>query len=271
MSIIQRKILNRNEDINIKFSLSSNDDQTGHQEEIDEFTQIQTSTSINEPTDAEVRRFSYSGPLTTFGFSFHNGSQYSNSFTYAGFTNDEINVQKSNFLNSFFRLDFYDTFIVNQQTRIFSSYLTRLLDNKLSDNTVSSYVISDDNEFYYLNIPISFYKNKQSIIDGYGLFTFYNAKESRTSIFYNQDNDSLTTPEKMYFKIRINVTNRTWEILTTSIQNPSLGAPRALAYELVTSTQYVERYNNTLDNFNNLNQNYPIGSTFDFETGKYTT
>lgn len=273
MSIIQRKILNRNEDINIKFSLSSNDDQTGHQEEIDSFTQIQTSSSINEPTDAEVRRFSFNGPTdTVLEYSFYSKiiAQYSNSFNYAGFSNSDVEKQRNNFLNSFFRLDLYDTFISNQQTRLFSNYLTKLINGRFNNPIISSYILNNENQFYYLNVPINIFNDTtDDTIDLYGLFTFYNAKSGQTSIFYNWDNRNLTSPQKLYFRIRLNLLNKTWEILTSSITSPT-GTPRAFIFELKDSTEYIEKYNNTLDNFNNLNQNYPTGSTFNFETGKYS-
>ncbi|MFW6220022.1 MAG: hypothetical protein ACOC33_04205 [bacterium] len=278
MSIIREKIQYTGNDINLKLTLSNGLDQTGHQQEIDEFTQIQTNKSINEPSDGEIRRFKFREDnkisRTTVIFSFYNQNttQYDYSFINAGFTEDDVNNQNLNYLNSFFRLDFYDNFIPNQQTRIFSSYITKLIDNNFQDDPkLASYSIIDSNEFYYLNVPINFYQNNtNNIIDGYGLFTFYNAKSGKISLFYNLDNENLTTPEKMYFKIRLDTQHKSWDIITNSIENPDPNiGPRVYAKELIVSSDYIERYNNTNDNLNNLSQNYPSGSTFNYLTGKY--
>ena len=100
--------------------------------------------------------------------------------------------------------------------------------------------------------------------------SFYNAKTGKVSVFYNFDNSNYTSPEKMYFKVDFSHENGIYNIDTNSNTGNN---PNIAAYELGYNSNklYLNKYNKTFDNYNNLQQNYPTGNTFNYETATYTT
>lgn len=274
MSIIKKNIKFTGSDMNIQIPIGGNLDFTGHQQEIDEFTDVKSAESINDATDGEVSKFTLK-PFTlikriNFGFSAGTNSWQSN-YYYAGFTVDEVEGLSNNFLNSFYIMDFFDSFSPTNQTKIFSAYLTNLdLEVAQSGNLPSSvYFYNNNFQLYNQYIPLGYLNISGNTYTGYSRFSFYNAKTGKIVVFYNKDNEGNTTPEKMYFKTEINLINKTWDFLTPSFQNSS--SPIAYARQLLKSDEYVQKYNDTFENFDNLQQNYPAGNTFNFETGKYIT
>jgi hypothetical protein len=260
MSIIKEKIKYAGSGMTINFGLSSNNSFLGYQQEIDNLTQVVSLDLVNPEIDVEERRFksfNSSMLIPQLEFQFFSGT-YQNNFLAAGFTLNNILYNASNILNSFFIMDFYNTYDVNTQIKIFTTYLTKI-------GIIPLYDINATNQLYYWYIPM-WYLNAQtgSTITGYAKFTFYNAKTGTIALFYNNDNLAYTTPEKMYFKVEINIPNKTWKFT-----NPSF--PLILAKQLYTSTQYNQRVNDTVTNFNNEAQNYPSGQTFNYLDGKYNT
>lgn len=273
MQIIKERIKFNNQDINLKISLSGGNKISGYQQEIDNITEETKDDLINPVIDNEVRRFSYKSSIgrTDLQFFFTaNNTSYFNTFTTngAGFTTTEISDYDDKLLNSFFILDFYDNFSSYTQTKIFTNYLTKVLDGKKSGSTpIPNYRIYSDtvNQLYNWYIPKSYLDNYTgSTVIGYTKFSFYNAKTGVMSLFYNKDNELLTTPEKMYFKTTLDLSNMTWRF---TLDNE----PNALAYEVPRNYDYVNRVNNTLENFDNQKQNYPDGNVFNAETGDYDT
>ena len=266
MSIIKENIRFTGENMNLKIVLNSRDNFIGYQQEIDGLTQLTTTDLINPAIDGETRRFKYDPDLgnTVLSFYFYSGNTYNVSFLNAGFTQNEINSNSNKLLNSFFILDFYDTFDVNNQTKIFTTYLTKILDN-ISNSPIYRVYVEAINQFYYWYIPLSYINTLTGSTGiGYVKFSFYNAKNGNVSLFYNNDNAALTTAEKMFFKVELNLTDKTWKFLTTSF-------PYLTAYELITSIDYINRINNTFEKFDNKKQEYPTGTTFNYRTGTYLT
>jgi len=184
---------------------------------------------------------------------------YDTSFINAGFSQAEIDGNSVTMLNSFFILDFYDTYDINTQVKLFTTYLTKI-GNK------SQYVInaSTKNQLYDLYIPVSFIESQiNNIVNGYAKFTFYNAKNGKTTLFYNQDNISIGTSEKMYFKINLDLINKTWKVIGAS-------SPNMNANQLVNSTQYNNRIDNTIINTNNIKQIFPLGNKYQSNENSYT-
>lgn len=181
------------------------------------------------------------------------------SFINAGFTQAEIDNNSSTMFNSFFILDFYNTYDINTQTKLFTTYLTKI-GNK-SQYTINA---STKNQLYNLYVPVSYIEQQTgTTVNGYAKYTFYNAKYGKATLFYNQDNVSLMTSEKMYFKIKLNLINSTWEYIGTS-------TPNINAKQLINSTQYNDRVNNTITNTDNIRQIYPSGSTYQYTGNTYT-
>lgn len=262
-------------DVNINISLGSILNQVGEQQAIDNLTQSVGESLINPIVDGEVRRFNYmdnSGAMT-LNFFFYYNNQHQNTFIAAGFSDAEISKTNLRVLNSFYILDFYDTFDTYTQTKLFSTYLTKINDSS-NINKIPKYVIqlsNNLNQIYYLNIPQMFIdKQTGNTTTIYVKFSFFNAKTGKIVLFYNKDNDDdvviRKTPEKMYFKVILDLINMTWKIDTPSFNlNYNVNA-----YESPQST-YVDRIDNTVDKFDNMQQNYPSGSTFNSKFGNYST
>jgi hypothetical protein len=262
--MLKEKIKLTGNNISINFGISNEDNFLGLQQEIDNHVEVVSVDLINPALDLEERRFKFP-PATeymtlSFDFYYQPTNIYVNSFLFAGFTNNNINSKSDSFLNSFFILDYYDTFDENTQTKIFTTYLTKL-------GSVPKYTISPLNQLFSLYVPIS-YTNVQtgSTVTGYSKLSFYNASYNSNNnvvLFYNDENANLTTPEKMYFKTVLNLTDNTWSFVTTTLH------PNFIAKQLITSTAYIQKTNDAVANYNNQQQNYPAGVNFNYKTGKY--
>jgi hypothetical protein len=262
MSIIKEQIKFIGTDMFLNFGLTSSDSFLGFQQEIDNLTSVVSVDLINPAIDLEERKFRYSGStdlLLQFQFYNIHTSQYTPFFTAAGFSTEDIDGNSTSKLNSFFIADFYNSYDINTQVKIFRTYLTKL-------GYTPYYTIGPNtsNQLYSWYIPVD-YINSQTgtTVTGYTRFMFYNAISGITTLFYNNDNVALTTPEKMYFKSVLDLKNKTWRIITPSF-------PIALGKELIGSLQYTKKVNDTVINFNNEVQNYPVGSKFNYLTGTYS-
>lgn len=268
MSIIKERIKfnNNTTGATITFGLSNNNRFTGYQQEIDELTKETKNDLVNPIIDHEVRRYSHVSGEGQIFLNFYFGTSPQVNFTNAGFTNSEIDIYDNKLLNSFFILDFYDKYDPYTQTKIFSTYLTKVLDGELQAGRPTPYYIISDkiSQFYYWYVPESYIDTQTgTTITAYIKFSFYNAKTGKLSLFYNKDNNSLTTPEKMYFETTLNLTNMTWQI--------NLSSSYAKAYEISSINAYVNKVNDGIENFDNQQQVYPTGNTFQNEDGTYTT
>ena len=267
--------------INLNFTLSSDDNLMEYQEEIDNLTQFTTLDLVNPPIDGEKRRFKfYDGttPTINLKFLFYSTtlSTYVDTFFAAGFTPEEIIGSKANILNSFFILDFYDTFDVFSQTKIFTTYFTKVLQPPMvlyGLNMVykPNYSIGAnyDNQLYYWHVPLSYVNTfTGTTAIGYTKISFLNAKTGKLTLFYNLDNESgdiSNTPEKMFFKTKLNLVNSTWNFITTSYPTITAKELRPIENPAVTN-----RANDTVATVNDIQQNPPTGSTFSYSTGTGT-
>ena len=128
MSIIKETIKFNNLDINLKFPLSLGDNLLGYQQEVDNQVAATETALINPVVDTEVRKFIYNSSVSATNLKFYfNFFTNAVSFINAGFTYSEIITSNVKLLNSFFILDFYDTYNSNTQTKIFTTYLTKIL------------------------------------------------------------------------------------------------------------------------------------------------
>jgi hypothetical protein len=258
MSIIKEQIRALGLDTHFEIGISSDDGFLGYQQEIDNLTQRTMLELVNPVNDVEKRKFKPSSTpnLTIYQF-FFNGI---NSFEGAGFTENEILSASSNMLNSFFILDFYDTYNPNTQNKLFTSYLTKLTTGPVY------YVLSNKNlnQLYFWYVPTS-YINIQtgSTTVVYLKLSFYNAKYGNVSTFYNNYNAALTTPEKLYFKCELNLVDKTWKFLNLNSYHV------VNAQELTTSVAYNSRVDKTFVKYDATNQDFPSGNTYYYKTNKY--
>jgi len=259
MSIIKTKVINDSKDKFIKIRFSANDDFYGYQQEIDNLTEITSEDLINPVEDGEMRRFKveYNTQLNFFFYwRFFGSGSNSDNFIAASFSPNEIN-KSLNFFNSFFILDVYDTFDPNIQTKIATTYLTKL-------GTEPNYGInSTDNQFQYIYIPESFLnRENDGFLTGYVKFSFYNAKTGKIGLFYDNAKTTDTTPNKDYLQISLDLDNRTWKI--------SEGTQPYNVYEYPDDNANTNKVNDTFDTFDNKKQTYPDGETF-INDGTYST
>jgi len=258
----------KSDDLNVflNISLSSKQDFYGYQQEIDKSATIAGEEHINPIVDGEIRRFKFVNTIaSTMKYYFYTTTQPANNFIAAGFTIDELSTITTTTTNSFFILDCYDTFDSYTQTKLFTSYLTKI--GKIPEYKYDSINNNaTNNQYYYLNVPQSFIDNNsgQTSVIVYVKYSFYNAKTGYVHLFYNKENELLTTPEKMYIKCRLNFLTNTWTFATTNTTAINL-------YELNPSSGYAERTNNGVDNNNRKQQDYPTGNAFNRETGGYIT
>lgn len=275
MSIIRQIVRFNNgsvsgDTLNIKINLGSIDAFTGYQQEIDSITSFTANDLINPVTDGEVRRFKYYSGSVKLNFKFYNssGGTWFNNFIIPGFSIDEILFKTKNINKSFFILEYYDSTDIYTQNKIFTSYLTKIIVEP--PPYYSTYTINPtvNNQFYRWYVPQTFIDSQTGeTVTGYVKFSFYNAKSGRIHVFYNSDNEGLTTAEKFYFKAELNLNNNTWEIITPSVTSLSEINAKELPY--TTNVLYTSKFNNTFDNFDNLQQSYPSGNTFNYEDGNY--
>ena len=281
MSIIKEKIKFNNQDINLKITLGGGNRLSGYQQEIDDITEETKDELINPIIDNEIKRFSYynNGSPTTLKFYFTaNGSNYYNDFLLDGarFTKNEIGSNDLKALNSFFIIDIYDEFNNYTQTKISTTYLTKISDGESVPSTyyfngalvtknigIPTYIIDDNtiNQLYRLPIPKSFLdKQTGSTVTGYIKFSFYNGKYGDVALFYNKANSDagIKTPEKMYFTTILDLEAQTWKFSTIS----------PTAYQLPFTNNYSERTNDAVENFDNEQHQYPEGNTF-IDDGTY--
>jgi len=261
---IKRIIKSNGNDNNLKFSLGSSINFVDYQQEIDNTVEETKKKLINTIVDYEVRRFTYKSDketLLSFVFTNSDGSFYYSNFALIGFTPIEFIFNADVVRNSFFIVDYYDTYDSNTQTKIFTSYMTQLI----NENKVPSYTVSPENEnqFCTLNIPKSYLDiNTElgySIIRGYIKLSLYNAKDGKVYLFYNKANETLSTEEKMYFKTTLYLNTMEWKWDLESTQ----------AYQIPISNSYVNKVNNTFTTFDNNKQTYPEGNIF--KDGTYET
>jgi hypothetical protein len=255
----------KNQEINLKIRLGLHDAFTGFQQEIDNLTTITTNDLINPIVDKEVRRFknARNGFLMDVLFYNNASNQHGMDLTYVGFTNDELTTKSLSAQNSFFILEYYDSYDIYEQNKIFTTYFTKI-------GEFPYYIINSESnsQFYYWYIPIS-YINSQTgnTVTGYTKFSFYNAKLGKIHVFYNGDYESESTSLRLYFKTILNLANNTWNIQTPSYSN--LGVLNLIELSYNTYKQYIDRVNDTIGNFENLAQAYPSGNTFNYLDRKY--
>lgn len=271
MQIIKEKIVFNGNDGIVKIPLSSYDGFLGSQQEIDNLTDNMSKDLINPPIDGEKIKFTFKSIniYNKLDFRFNTPTPlFANSD--AGFTEIELMRGSANVLNSFFILDYYDSYNQNVQSRIFTTYITKI-------GHFPIYIIGIhpnthelvNNQISNLYIP-KWYLNKFTTrAIGYAKLSFYNAKSGNTTLFYNNAFANYTTQLKMYFRVDLDLVHRTWRFM--EVINNIVDA-RALT----TSAGYTARIDNTLTKQKNIKQVYPpvVGSDapatiFDYNTGTY--
>lgn len=275
MSISKFKIKFNNRDSNIQIDLNRDYENLGYQEEINSFTNITSNANINDVVDGEITRCTYISDdnrnFLYFNFYNSNSDSYSTDYTFGGFTNNEINNSSSVFLNSFFIVDIFDTDNIQNQTKIISTYLTKL--NFNFDGTAIIPLENINMQLNKLNIPFNNIDDIESDDDYYYLylrFSFYNAKTGKITLFHQDNRSSYLKPsEQVYFKVKIGKNDKRW-VFNVRTFNTNTLQYSIIGKEFKDSQAFIDRLNNTVDNTQNLKLEYPTGDTFNYDDASYS-
>lgn len=278
--LIRKKIKYNDENMFIDFPISISDGFTGYQQEIKSFRDEKTQESINETRDGEIKRFSSSFDLYFLNFLFfnNNSNDYLNEYNTIGISYEDSFNQSDNYLNSFYIFDFFDTYKSQEQTKIYTSYLTKLNYNNFltyfdtdeddinRNYNVSSYWVTEYSQVRYFDIPQWYVNEQNDVFDMYLRIGFYNADNGKVIIFRNGSySENTSSPQKLYFKVRFNKNDMKYVFLNTIDKHIDF----INSYEFRLSPGYLNQINNSFENSDNFKQNYPSGKVFNFEDGQY--
>jgi hypothetical protein len=257
MKFTQFKLLNNGLDKSIDIPLSYNINTVGEQDALDNYINQVTNNSINENSDIEKFKFKNNDNIN-ISFNYSGVTSYNTNYITIGFTTDEINLNKDSYKNSFYIIDLYDSFNSNIQNKITTNYFT-----VLGNTGFSSYVVSpiNNNQLAFLYVPLNIINNiTGNTATFYIRYSFFNAKLGKLHLFYNNENVNILTDEKYYYKIVININNKSFNFITT--------IPNLTPLEVV-NNNYIDKFNRSLDILPQKVQNYPSGNTFNYLDQKY--
>jgi len=266
MQVIKKKIRYKGQSAYIDFNLDSNEDFIGYQQSIDNLTSFKTMNVVNDVVDAEKRKFNFSNESGSqiIKFWFLNPSKvHQNTFTAAGFTQDEITNTSKSLLNSFFILDFYNTPIIAKQKKLFTSYLTKVL----NQSTLPTYTIplildeSNRNELYYMYISRSYINQQtQPIITGYTKISFFSGHDGSIKTFQYNGFSYSSSQQKLFMRTELNFSGRTWRFIPSS---------NTIDLYQLDGGEYDNRMNDTFDKENITNPSYNSNKIFDYRDRTY--
>lgn len=247
-------------DKNIRIPAIGRNNMLGYDDNVESLVNSNTVQSINNVSDAEVRRFK---PQTNFRlkFLFFNGSSFVDDLAPTEFTNSDLGTTALGL--SFYLIQLYNSFDGNTQKKYHTGYFNGYDFNKLDANYLFYYDSPTQYNHEFTNIYLP-----QDLIDSmsgqstyfYVRFSFYSGKSGKIYSFNNDDLSS-TTEEKLYKKILINPTTFTYTF--SPIFTP-------MSFKEITNAAYNTLINNTANSVNVEKPVYPNGNTFTTD-GTYTT
>jgi hypothetical protein len=146
MNVNKFKILFNAEDRELVLPIETNNDYLDQLNDIGVYETKVLSEILNNGSDFEVARFAHAKhdltPKTDINYEFYfsptgstpNNIQYFNSYLAEGFTATEVYYFRKQFKNSFFKIDFYDSKIENEQI----NYLTIIIPTQQGDTTTTT-------------------------------------------------------------------------------------------------------------------------------------
>lgn len=245
MIVNKYKILRASIDRQIDIPIEMKWDSFGQEEDLQKFQEDTVTKAIGEPKDFELARFQNKQYVNSFDtslnhqFYFFTGQSITTSvpanwgltYTSQGFTNTEIYYTTKPFLNSFFKLDFYDT----NESKTQKNYFTIILPANQSQDELTS--ISTFLPKVNVSIPkykLDYIKQKEGYFiywlkskDFYNLDTFYiSAKffNGSTGQFVRMINTNQAAPEitfskfkfrediYFYYKLKLDYSDFTYQI-----------------------------------------------------------
>jgi hypothetical protein len=246
-------ILGSNDQV-FNISLTGRNDILGYDDNVENLINSESDNSINDVSDAEVRRIL---PISasTLNFNFWNTGTTSYVSTIAPneFTSNDL--YKSTLINSFYIIQVYNNFKEEIQKKYHTGYFNGYEFGVTS--ITSTYNFNLNLEFSNLYISQDLLNSMNgNDTDYYAKFSFYSAKTGKIYSFYNGDITS-NTQNKLYCKISIN---------PNTLKYRFYNSPTNL-FELK-NTIYDAYIKNTVPSYSIEKTTYPSGTTFTNE-GKY--
>lgn len=182
---------------------------TDYSDLIDNWSYMETRKAINKIENGETIKYTnYPGITINFRFMDKTTNTYSNTFTSAGFTSDEIRFKRNNFKKSFFRLYFYDSNSGGTQNLLFTEDLGVNLVDVPQLPLDRIYWLRDDDFFFNVIQDRVVYMEAR----------FFNAKTGVVSRFMN-------LPTSITSQINVttysDVNNHDWRTSPIRIKNPN--------------------------------------------------
>lgn len=284
MSIIIKKTILLNSNIVTNINLNSDYIQYGDDQGIETLSNLKKEELINPVNDVELIKFKYEDTKTQYGGAFKHFLSFAfneidpiniapASFRNI-FTDKEISGNTKTFQNSFFILDFFDTKNIYSQKKLSTNYITKKQNAPYSFYLLNNYDVDDIkvpvNQTNSIQIPEYFLNSTTgNTLNCYCRMMFYNAKSGTTTTFFNNAKINATDSSKLFFDIEINKSEKTWKFINQTVLagiNPMVSV---MAIEPNKNNLYSKRINDGVENFNNKIENYPTGTTFNYDQINY--
>lgn len=156
--------------------------------------------------------------------------------------------------NSFYLLEFYDTFDSRKQTKIFQTYLISLKNTTFTKYDVN---LTTNKELLNWYVPetkidtlLSISGNTSNNITLYCKMSFYSAKDGKFYYFINALLRNFLSEEKNYFTAHLNLTNKTYTIDDTIYPK-----------QITDNVDYVNKQQNNVNPMIINKPTYPIGTS----------
>jgi len=127
-------------------------DEVGREQLVDTWEDVKIQEAINPINDYETTRYYHNSAVNDGNIFYHfefwdeNSGSYENSFNPLGYLNKELAKNKKSFVKSFFKLDFYDSPVREEQKIMFSMIMPA--NNCKKEKEVNVSITEDPIEFY---------------------------------------------------------------------------------------------------------------------------
>ncbi|MDB4326193.1 hypothetical protein N9966_00090 [bacterium] len=206
---------------NIMIPFSEQTKNNGYSELVNQLYLEEKNKNTNNQIDNEKLKFKASNydapsfldemitdPQISFYFYNTSASTFGNDYQSAGFTNTEINEGRNNLVNSFYRLDFYDSNNQREQNFLFSEFLN------VNTNTIPSFPF---NNIFYRKEDDNFVK-ENSFVELYFEVLFFNAKTGTIKSLMN-------SPSSQVLSLSQYNANPEWRFAKIKLLNPYFNEP----------------------------------------------
>lgn len=214
--------------ISLPFSELTRDD--GYSDLVNKLFVEEKDNNVNVPLDNETIKFTAAKldeeepTSVTLQMYFYNttADTFNNTYTNAGFNDDEITGNRNNILNSFFRIDFYDSPNQREQNFLFSEFLTP----KGSDALNKFAPTFKFNRIFYRKADPKF-TVESTFIDLYFEILFFNAKDGTIRNLVNKAPGTISLDQ---YNLNPNLRFAKVKLLNPYFNQPGVGNQNNIFY-----------------------------------------